>query len=71
VRFSHHAKNQLRLYGGTDEEVETVVRSRSGRGIDRRGNPLYRGFIDGSLMVVVVAADDPNYVITVFPKERR
>jgi hypothetical protein len=68
--LSHHAKNQLRLYGGTGEEVETVVRKQSRTGFDRRGNPLYRGFIDGRLTVVVVAADDPDYVITVFPKER-
>jgi hypothetical protein len=71
VQFSHHAKNQLRLYGGTDEDVETVVRSGSGKGFDPRGNPMYRGFIGGRLTVIVIAADDPNYVITVFPKERR
>jgi hypothetical protein len=57
VRFSHHAKNQLRLYGGTGEEVETVVRRQSGKGFDRRGNPLYRGMVDGRLTIVVVAAD--------------
>lgn len=61
----------MRLYGGTDEDIETVVRSRSGKGFDSRGNPMYRGFIEGRLTVVVIAADDPNYVITVFPKERR
>ena len=70
VRFSHHARNQLRLYGGTGEEVETIVQIQSGKGLDHRGNPLYRGIVDGRLTVVVVAADDPNYVITVFPKER-
>jgi hypothetical protein len=32
---------------------------------------MYRGFINGRMTVVVTAADDPNYVITVFPKERR
>jgi hypothetical protein len=71
VRFSHHAKNQLRLYGGTGEEAETIVEKQSGKGLDHRGNPLYLGFVDGRLTVVVVAADDPSYVITVFPKERR
>ncbi|MBS1861075.1 MAG: hypothetical protein JSS68_05120 [Actinobacteria bacterium] len=71
MRFSHHAKNQLRLYGGTTEEVETVVQSRSGKSTDHRGNPLYRGFIDGQMASVVVAADDLDYVITVFPREKR
>jgi len=71
VRFSHHAKNQLRLYGGTTEEVETVVRSKSGKSTDHRGNPLYRGFIEGRMTNVVVAADDLDYVITVFPREKR
>ena len=71
MKFSHHAKNQLRHYGGTTKAVETVVRTRSGKGRDRHGNPMYRGFIEGRLTVIVVAADDPNYVITVLPKERR
>jgi hypothetical protein len=38
VKFSHHAKNQLRLYGGTGEEVETIVQIQSGKGLDHRGN---------------------------------
>jgi hypothetical protein len=33
---------------------------KSGKGRDRRGNPLYRGLVDGRLTIVVVAADDPN-----------
>jgi len=70
VRFSHHAKNQLRLYGGVTEEVETVVRTQSGKTFDHRGNPLYRGLVEGRMTAVVVAVDDPDYVITVFPKER-
>jgi hypothetical protein len=70
VRLSHHAKNNLRLYGGTAEEVETVVATRLKKGLDRRGNPMYVGFVGGRPMVVVVAGDDSNYVITVFPKER-
>jgi hypothetical protein len=60
----------LRLYGGTAEEVETVVATRLKKGLDRRGNPMYLGFVGRRPMVVVVAGDDPDYVITVFPKER-
>jgi hypothetical protein len=70
VRFSHHAKNNLRLYGGTAVEVESVVKSRLKKGLDRRGNPMYLGFAGRRPVVVVVAGDDPNFVITVFPKER-
>jgi hypothetical protein len=70
VRLSHHAKNNLRLYGGTAAEVESVVKSRLKKGLDRRGNPMYVGFVGGRPAIVVVADDDSNYVITVFPKER-
>jgi hypothetical protein len=70
MRLSHHAKNNLRLYGGTAAEVESVVNSRLKKGLDRRGNPMYVGFVGWRPTVVVVAADNPNYVITVFPKER-
>jgi hypothetical protein len=70
VRLSHHAKNNLRLYGGTAAEVESVVRARLKKGLDRRGNPMYVGFVGRRPAIVVVADDDPNYVITVFPKER-
>ena len=69
MRLSHHAKNNLRLYGGTAAEVESVVKSRLKKGLDRRGNPMYVGFV-GRRPAVVVADDDPNYVITVFRKER-
>jgi hypothetical protein len=70
VRLSHHAKNNLRLYGGTAAEVESVVKSRLKKGLDRRGNPMYLGFVGRRPLVVVVAGDDPNFVIAVFPKER-
>ena len=70
MRFSHHAKNNLRLYGGTAVKVESVVKSRLKKGLDRRGNPMYLGFVGRRPVVVVVAGDDPNFVITVFPKER-
>jgi hypothetical protein len=70
VRFSHHARNRLRLYGGTRGEVETVTRNPLGKSFDRDGNPMYLGLIGGTARFVVVASDDPDYVITVFPKER-
>ena len=37
MRLSHHAKNNLRLYGGTAAEVESVVKTRLKKGLDRRG----------------------------------
>jgi hypothetical protein len=70
VRFSHHAKNKLRLYEVTIQEVESVVRNAFGKDFERRGNPRYRGFIAGRTYYVVVAADEPDVIITHFPEER-
>jgi hypothetical protein len=70
VELSRHAKNELRLYGGTREEVETAVKNPFGKRFEDRGNPVYLGIVDGRLFQVVVAADDSNYVITVFPEGR-
>jgi hypothetical protein len=70
VRFSHHAKNKLRLYKVTVREVESVVENPFGKDSDPRGNPRYRGLIAGRPYCVVIALDQPDVVITHFPEER-
>jgi hypothetical protein len=70
VIFTHHAKNNLRLYKATVREVESVVRNPTGKDSDERGNPRYRGSIAGRRYCVVVALDDPDVIITHFPEER-
>jgi Domain of unknown function (DUF4258) len=68
MRFSRHAKNEMRLYKITRADVETVVTHPAVRSIDSRGNPLLTGAdATGRAIIVVIADDDPDYVITTFP----
>ncbi len=70
MRFSHHAKNNLRLYDVTVQEVETVVENPIGKGSDERGNPRYLGLITRKRYIAVVALDAPDLIITHFPEGR-
>jgi Domain of unknown function (DUF4258) len=70
VKFTHHAKNNLRLYGVRVQEVESVVRNPIGKDFERRGNPRYRAMVAGRPYRVVVALDEPDLIITHFPEER-
>ena len=70
MHFSHHAKNKLRQYDATEQGIESVVRNPTGKDFDERGNPRYLGFIGNRIFRVVVALDDPDEVITLYPKER-
>jgi hypothetical protein len=67
VRLSRHAKNEMRLYGVTVEDVEAAVSNPVSRDVDDRGNARLAGeTADGRPILVVVAGDDPDFVITVF-----
>lgn len=69
MRFSRHARNEMRLYGISVEAVEAVVAAPAVREIDERGNArLVAEVGDGRRILVVVAGDDPGFVITVFPR---
>jgi hypothetical protein len=70
VRFTHHAKNKLRKIKGTAQEAESVAADQFEKDVDPKGNPRYRGFVNGKHCVVVVALDDPDVIITVFETER-
>jgi hypothetical protein len=67
MRFSRHAKNEMRLYRIGADDVEATVVSPSSRELDERGNVRLVGETgDGRPILVVVAGDDPDFVITVF-----
>lgn len=68
MRLSRHAKNNLRHVRGTREEVESVVENPFGKSLDHHGNPVYVRIVAGRIVRVIVADDDPNYVITVYPE---
>ena len=49
VRLSRHAKNEMRLYGFTLEDVEATVSDPVSKDVDERGNARLVGeTVDGS-----------------------
>ena len=69
MRFSRHAKNEMRLYGITPADVAVVV-APAVAGEDARGNRLLtEPDANGRAIIVVVADGDPNFVITIFPDD--
>ncbi len=67
MRLSRHAKNEMRLYRIRAEDVEATVADPASREPDERGNARLAGETgDGRPILVVVAGDDPGFVITVF-----
>jgi len=69
VRFTGHAKNKLRLYEMRRQDAESVVENPIGKGFGRSGKPRYLGIAVGRLVWVVVAIDEPDLIVTIFPKE--
>lgn len=58
----------MRLYGITRSDVEAVVAAPQMVGEDVRGNRRLTGpDANGRAIMVVVANDDPDFVITTFP----
>jgi hypothetical protein len=67
MRLSRHARNAMRLYGISQDDVDSVIASPTGRDRDDRGNARLSGETgDGRPILVVVAQDDPDFVITAF-----
>lgn len=57
----------MRLYRISLEDVEQTVTAPAGQDLDDRGNRRLAGeTADGRPILVVVAGDDPGFVITVF-----
>jgi hypothetical protein len=71
VRPSRHAKNEIRRLGATRQEVESAIENAIGKDFDETGNALYLGYVAGVLVWIVVADDDPDWIVTVFEKGRR
>lgn len=57
----------MRLYGIDQEDVQATIGDPAARDLDDRGNSQLTGETgDGRPILVVVAGDDPDFVITVF-----
>lgn len=69
MRLSRHARNEMRLYAISIEDVEAAIAAPAVRAVDERGNAqLSSETGDGRRILVVVAQDDLDFVITVFPR---
>ncbi len=67
MRLSRHAKNEMRLYGISVADVEATLANPSAPESDGRGNARLAGETgDHRPILVVIARDDPDFVITVF-----
>lgn len=67
MRLSRHAKNEMRLYRISEEDVAAIVDQQAESEADERGNLRLAGeTADGRRILVVVAGDDPDFVITTF-----
>jgi hypothetical protein len=58
----------MRWKGWTQREIISVILNPAKADADELCNPGYLGYIRGDLVRVVVAADDPDLVITVHPR---
>jgi hypothetical protein len=54
------------------ETVESIASAPESRTVDPDGNPILIGSCsDGQPLEIVVALDDPEFVITVIPRRKR
>jgi hypothetical protein len=59
----------MRLYGIRVADIATVIAAPTVREVDERGNARFTGVADdGRRILIVVAGDEPDFVITVFPR---
>lgn len=60
----------MRLYGISMKDLEAVIAVPDARELDERGNARLTAEVGAGrrILVVVVAGDDPSFVITVFPR---
>lgn len=65
MRFSTHARERLSERNVTEDEVASVVDGYDVSFADPKGNPCYVRQVGERRIKVVVALDDPNFVITV------
>lgn len=64
--YGRHAKYQMRERAITKAEIEACLEAHDIRYTDKKGNPIYKAELEtGRGIKVVVAQDDPHFIITV------
>lgn len=69
MRLSRHAKNELRRLEASVADVERLIVDPVRVDCDSTGKPRYTGYIRGYRVRVVIALDEPDFVVTIH--ERR
>jgi hypothetical protein len=59
----------MRLYDISCSDVEAVISQPALQDIDERGNSRLTGFDHEGRAIIVVVADDSDFVITTFPDD--
>lgn len=69
VEFDRHARRRMKLYGLTAAQVEAAVANPERSDVDpQSGRRRLWATVDGRTVRVVLAADDPDLVVTAFPE---
>ena len=72
MRFTRHARNEMRQYGFTNQELMDAIADESGWiSIDPDGNIVAVGFVGSRRVTVVLASDELDLVITIYGGRRR
>jgi hypothetical protein len=65
IKYSKHARFQMQERSISESEVEACLDERSICYADKKGNSIIKTAVKGRGIKVVVAQDNPNFVITV------
>lgn len=65
MRWTRHANSRATERNVTLAEATQVVENPDATFTDRKGNPCYMADVAGRRIKVVVAADDPELIVTV------
>lgn len=68
--MTRHARNECRLYKIDPGDVEVVVSRPKKVGRDKDGKAIYEGAVRGRVMRVVVALDEPDLIVTIYPRRK-
>jgi hypothetical protein len=68
--LTRHAKNECRLYGIDRADAEAVVAQPLPLLRDNDDRPIYEGSVRGRVIRVIVALDEPDLIVTIYPRRK-
>jgi hypothetical protein len=70
MRFTRHARNEMRLYKLTEADAKRVLANPIAIQIDPDGRRMYVGMAGGRRVRLILAGDDPELVVTFHERNR-